>query len=114
MGWWRSRSSIRRWEGSGGAFRRFLGAERSDDGVSVATLPFKVHIVNLDEPFDHLVTNIYIPGNGDRVIGNFVLGRKMRRYPRSGTWTGHATRTTPSASAHSRGLGQSRRCFRNP
>jgi len=79
----------------GGAPGRFPGVERSDDGVSVATLPFKVHVVNLDEPFD-LVTNIYIPGDGGRVIGNFVLGRKMRRYPRSGAWTGHAIRTTPS------------------
>ena len=94
--WWGG-CEVGRLSSAGEGRWRFLGVERSDGGISVATLPFKVHVANLDELFD-LVTNIYIPGNGDRVIGNFVLGRKMRRYPQSGAWTGRATRITPSTS----------------
>ena len=43
-----------------------------DDRVSMAILLLKVYVSNLDESFD-LVTNVYIPRNGGRVIGNFVL-----------------------------------------
>ena len=60
------------WKVGDGALGGSMALNVCDDWVSVTVLLLKVDIANLDEPLD-LITNVYIPRNGDRVIGSLVL-----------------------------------------